>query len=151
MNEPSPRPWHVAAYETTERFRAVEWHEAICVDEGPDESQGMLIAVCGPAHDAGSIADAELIVRAVNALPALLAAAQGMYELHKDGVSHQLQLYQRKAALTALHAAITAATGEERRKDAETKAAEGQRLGAELWNAAIATHKLATATRDDRG
>jgi hypothetical protein len=43
---------------------------------------------------------------------ALLKTAQAMYELHKDGVSHQLQAHQREAALTALHAAIATATGE---------------------------------------
>ena len=51
--------------------------------------------------------------RLIAAAPALLEAAQAMYELHKDGVSHQLQLFQRRAALTALRAAIAAATGEE--------------------------------------
>ena len=56
-----------------------------------------------------------LLARAENAegqRDILLKAAQGMYELHKDGVSHQLQLYQREAALKALRDAIAAATGE---------------------------------------
>ena len=50
-------------------------------------------------------------LRLAAAAPALLEAAQAMYELHKDGVSHQLQLFQRRAALTALRDAIDAATG----------------------------------------
>ena len=52
--------------------------------------------------------------RIMAAAPALLEAAQTMYELHKDGVSHQLQARQRAAALTALRDAIAAATGEEK-------------------------------------
>jgi hypothetical protein len=35
---------------------------------------------------------------------ALLEAAQGMYKLHKDGVSHQLQLYERAEVLEVLRA-----------------------------------------------
>jgi hypothetical protein len=36
----------------------------------------------------------------------LIAAAQGMYELHKDGVSHQLQAHPRDAAVIALRDAL---------------------------------------------
>ena len=53
-------------------------------------------------------------MRLFAAAPALLEAAQAMYELHKDGVSHQLQFHQRAAAIVVLRAAITTATGEEK-------------------------------------
>ena len=59
-------------------------------------------------------ANSEANARLIAAAPALLEAAQAMYELHKDGVSHQLQFHQRAAAIVVLRAAITDATGKEK-------------------------------------
>ena len=87
--------------------------------------QGRQTAGAGPAvwakQDAEERRDAAN-ARLIAAAPSLLEAAQGMYEMHKDDVSHQLQstpgvrlarVYQREAALTAIRDAIAAATGEE--------------------------------------
>ena len=64
----TPGPWHVAAYESTPAFRAIDLHEAICKDDGPYQGQGDLLAVVGPLNDPQSIADAERIVACVNAM-----------------------------------------------------------------------------------
>ena len=90
-------PWHVVGDEATVYIAEVEPSNAI-------DRLGYL----APRNAADANA------RLIAAAPALLEAAQAMYELHKDGVSHQLQFHQRAAALEVLRAAITTATGEEK-------------------------------------
>ena len=98
----TPGPWKVTG-------------DCIRSDNHPDGT-GALLLEAGPMFHNYTPDKEEIAanLRLAAAAPALLEAAQAMYELHKDGVSHQLQFHQRAAALEVLRAAITTATGEEK-------------------------------------
>ena len=94
----TPGPWKVTG-------------DCIRSDNHPDGT-GALLLEAGPMFHNYTPNKEEIAanLRLAAAAPALLEAAQAMYELHRDGVSHQLQFHQRAAALVVLHAAITTAS-----------------------------------------
>jgi hypothetical protein len=68
----TPTPWTTGLYDASVAFTQIGVHVAVCK---PDLS---LLAVCGPARDEQSEADAAFLVRAVNAHEELVSLLKTM-------------------------------------------------------------------------
>jgi hypothetical protein len=108
---------------STEEFTLVPKHQELELEQEQEQDHGLAAAAerLSLLEERHRLLDQlakmdEMHDAATAHRDALVKAAQAMYELHKDGVSHQLQLpNRRKAALEALRDAlvkIATATGE---------------------------------------